>query len=232
MVPIFMNKNKTKKELIFLSIETLVVVLVFLVSFIASIYIVKNIVLEAKGNFDTMVSNYVGEYVSVSNTKLMNFFTFFGGQYFLVPTYLLLIAYYLFFKKDRWMGLKVAAVSISSLLIMFSLKQLFGRERPLTPLLKEVNGLSFPSGHSFMSFSLCAILIYIIHKMHWARSFKYLAYVLLLTVTFFVGLSRIYLRVHYPSDVVAGFCMGMIWVVVSLFIMKQIERKSTLKLNT
>ncbi len=226
-----MNKTKTKKELIFLSIEMLVVVLVFLASFIVSIYIIKNIVLEAKGNFDTAVSNYVGQYVSDSNTSVMNFFTFFGSQFFLVPVYLLLIAYYLFFKKDRWMGLKVAAVSISSLLIMFSLKQFFGRERPLMPLLNEVNGLSFPSGHSFMSFSLCGILIYIIHKMPWDRSLKYLAYLLLLTVTFFVGLSRIYLRVHYPSDVVAGFCMGMIWVVISLFVIKTIERKSTMRLE-
>ena len=226
-----MNKTKTRKERTFLSIETLIVVLVFLASIVVTISIVKNIVIGGMGNFDTAVSDYVSQYVDDSNTKLMNLFTFFGSQYFLVPVFLLLMAYFFFFKKDKWMGLKVAAVSVSSLIIMFSLKQLFARQRPLTPLLGEVNGHSFPSGHSFMSFSLCGILIYIIHKMSCSRPLKYLAYLILLVFTFFVGLSRIYLRVHYPSDVVAGLCMSFIWVVFSLFIIRKIQRHSTMNLE-
>lgn len=224
------NKN-LKKQLGFLSIDMIIVLVVFVASLFISLSIIRNIVWLDKKEFDTEVFGYVSQHVSESATSIMNFFTFFGSQFFLVPVYLLLIGYFFFFKKDRWMGLKISAVSVSSLIIMFTLKQIFGRERPLTPLLREVNGLSFPSGHAFMSFSLCGILIYIVHREFKIKWQKYLLYLLLLGFTFLVGLSRVYLRVHYPSDVVAGFCMGILWVTMSLFIMGQLEKRSHLKME-
>ena len=226
-----MDQKEIKKELRFLSIDMLIVLVVFVAALFISLSIVQNIVWQEKKQFDTSVFEYVGQYVSDTMTSVMNFFTFFGGQFFLVPVYLIMIAYFLFFKKNRWLGLKISAVSVSSLLIMFSLKQIFGRARPLTPLLREVNGLSFPSGHAFMSFSLCGILIYIVYKADFLGWQKYLLYAFLLTFTFFVGLSRVYLRVHYASDVVAGFCMGILWVTISLFIMGRLEKRQALKME-
>jgi undecaprenyl-diphosphatase len=226
-----MDKKDIKKELRFLSMDMIIVLLVFVAALFISLSIVRNIVWQEKKEFDTSIFNYVGGFVSDTMTSVMNFFTFFGGQFFLIPVYLMMIAYFLFFKKNRWLGLKISAVSVSSLIIMFTLKKVFGRARPLTPLLREVNGLSFPSGHAFMSFSLCGILMYIVHKADFHRWQKYLLYAFLLTFTFFVGLSRVYLRVHYPSDVVAGFCMGILWVTISLFIMGLLEKRSTLKME-
>ncbi len=226
-----MDKNNVKRELGFLSLEMMIVLSVFCAAFFVVISIVRNIVLQDKKNFDTQIFDYVSSHVSDVNTAIMNFFTFFGSQNFLVPVYLFLIFYFLFFKKDRWMGLKISAVSVSSLILMFSLKQIFGRQRPLTPLLHEVSGLSFPSGHAFMSFSLCGIFIYIVHRECRNVFVRYALYLLMLIFTFLVGLSRVYLRVHYPSDVVAGFCMGILWVTISLFIMRQMEKRSKLKMT-
>ncbi|MEO7263895.1 MAG: phosphatase PAP2 family protein, partial [Ferruginibacter sp.] len=160
-------------------------------------------------------------------TAVMNFFTFFGGQYFLVPANLLLIAWAFYHKRDKWFGIRVASLSVSSLLLMFSLKQFFNRPRPLTPLLREARGLSFPSGHAFMSFVFFGLLVYVINKKVKNKLLKYSLIVLLLCFVLFIGLSRIYLRVHYASDVIAGFSMGLMWLVISMWIIQIIETNKT-----
>jgi len=92
------------------------------------------------------------------------------------------------------------------------------------PLLHRVEGLSFPSGHAFMSFSFFGLLIYILSKTQMAQPYKTLLIVLFALIILMVGISRIYLRVHYASDVITGFCMSFMWMVISLLILKRFQR--------
>jgi undecaprenyl-diphosphatase len=87
-----------------------------------------------------------------------------GGQAndFLLPAYILLIGYFLLFKKTRRLSLDITAVGITSTIILFSLKAIFHRHRPSDPLVKTVNGFSFPSAHSCCSFAFFGLLIYIL----------------------------------------------------------------------
>jgi undecaprenyl-diphosphatase len=142
-----------------------------------------------------------------------------------------LIAYFLFIKKHRWYSIKVPAIAISSLALMFGLKHLFDRNRPLVPLLEEARGLSFPSGHALMSVTFYGLLIYIVFKGFKNKAFKWTIISLLLLLILTIGFSRIYLRVHYASDVVAGFCVGLLWLVICVWALNKLEKYSMRKVN-
>ena len=99
-------------------------------------------------------------------------------------------------------------------LLAFFLKHVFDRPRPeLVPPLVKADGSSFPSGHSLASavvyLTLGALLARLVKPMRLKLYFLALA----LFLTFLVGLSRIYLGVHYPTDVLAGWIMGLLWAI-------------------
>lgn len=210
-----------------LSIELIIVLVAFFISFFTMVYIIRRIFFHKKEVMDHRVFEFLSGFVSDTTTALMNFITFFGSHYFLVPANLLLIAWAFYNNRDKWFGIRVASLSVSSLLLMFSLKQFFNRPRPLTPLLREAKGLSFPSGHAFMSFVFFGLLIYVINKKVENKLLKYSLIIFLLFFTMFIGISRIYLRVHYASDVIAGFSMGLMWLVISMWVIHIIETHKT-----
>jgi membrane-associated phospholipid phosphatase len=161
--------------------------------------------------------------VNDSTTKLMELITFFGSHYFLIPANIMVSVFFLFTKKSRY-SIKVSAIALSSVLIMLGLKLLFNRHRPLIPLLEPAKGLSFPSGHAFMSVCFYGLLMIIIWKEE--RPHPVLKWTLLLLVIILllsIGFSRIYLRVHYFTDVVAGFCIGSFWLLLSSFMIDRIR---------
>jgi undecaprenyl-diphosphatase len=161
----------------------------------------------------------------------MQFITFFGNHLFLIPVNVLLIVYFLFIRKHNWYSIKVPVVAIGGVLLMFLLKQIFNRPRPLIPLLEPVKGLSFPSGHAMMSVSYYGLLILLVWENVYNRFWKWLLTVLLLVFIFLIGFSRIYLRLHYFSDVIAGFAAGIIWLSLSVWVVSRIERFSQKKID-
>ncbi|UOK59735.1 phosphatase PAP2 family protein [Bacillus sp. OVS6] len=97
---------------------------------------------------------------------------------------------------------------------------MFKRDRPtFNPLITE-SGYSFPSGHSMVSFSFLGILAYLLTLMVKKKSLKVLIMALFFFIVFLIGFSRIYLGVHYPSDVIAGFAAGGAWLVICIVALK------------
>jgi membrane-associated phospholipid phosphatase len=213
-------------SLALLSVELLVVLVLFLVAFFVFLFVAFRIFYFKKEAFDFAVFDYLEQFVSSGMTSFMQFITYLGTHYFLIPANLVLIIYFLFIKRHRWYSIRVPVIALGGLLLMFLLKFLFNRPRPLIPLVEEARGLSFPSGHALMSFSFYGLLIYLVWQ-HvekvWVRN---LLAVLLLLLILLIGFSRIYLRVHYASDVMAGFCMGVIWLVLALWVTRRIETYS------
>ncbi|MEO6584628.1 MAG: phosphatase PAP2 family protein, partial [Ferruginibacter sp.] len=189
-------------------------------------FLVKAIFLDKAFTLDEQVFMFFNGYVSDATTSFFKFFTFFGSHNFLVPANLLLMGFAFFVLRNKWFGIKIAAVAFSSLLMMFGLKMFFNRPRPEIPLLGKVPGLSFPSGHAFMSFTFFGLLIYVIHKQVKTLWLRYVLIFLCLCMIVIIGLSRIYLRVHYFSDVIAGISIGLIWLVISLGFLNYIEKRS------
>ena len=223
----FRHKNYFLNIFKLLSIEVATILFAFVFSMLVVILIVKRIILLKTDWFDEWVFDFLRSHVSDNTTVVMNSITLLGSHYFLIPAFLLLILHAIFIKKDKWLGIRIAAISISSVLLMLYLKHIFNRPRPLVPLLNEASGLSFPSGHAFMSFSFFGLLIYILHKEMHTSWLKYLLMFFIGCIVLLIGLSRIYLRVHYASDVIAGLCMGFMWIVISLTVLHFMEKQKS-----
>ena len=214
-----------------LSVEMIIVLGLFLGALILFVNMIRRVFFLHNNRFDDKVFAYLNNHVSNENNDVMMFFTLLGKHEFLIPANLMLIAYFLFIKKHRWYSIKVPAIALSSLALMFGLKRLFDRDRPLVPLLEQARGLSFPSGHALMSVTFYGLLIYIVFKGFKNKPFKWTVIGLLLLLILTIGFSRIYLRVHYASDVIAGFCVGLLWLVICVWTLNKLEKFSMRKVN-
>lgn len=214
-----------------LSIEIIVLVGIFSAALSVFIGIAKMIFKEKKEDFDQHASHFVANRVSDINTDVMQVFSFLGAHTFLIPANLMLVAWFLFIKKHRWYSIKVPVVALSSLLLMLCLKFIFHRNRPLTPLLAEAKGYSFPSGHALMSLTFYGLIIFLVWQKEKKAWVKWTLSILLALLIIFIGISRVYLGVHYASDVLAGFCVGLMWLFLSLWILRKIETYSRRKVD-
>ncbi|WP_268912885.1 phosphatase PAP2 family protein [Lentilactobacillus sp. SPB1-3] len=107
-------------------------------------------------------------------------------------------------------------VTVNSMLLSYpmnvGLKLLINRPRPSIHHLVTVHSTSFPSGHAMISIMLAGSLIILINN-HWRRNIATMTAVLLLSLfILIIGYSRVYLGVHYPSDVLAGYCVGLLTI--------------------
>jgi undecaprenyl-diphosphatase len=176
-------------------------------------------------NFDVTIISYIRGMESPLLTRMMTFFTEIGnGLSIVVITIIVMIVLYKFLDHRREL-LFLAWVIIGSSLLNVMLKLLFQRERPTIDRLVEAIGYSFPSGHSMAAFSLYGALAFLIWK-HITTVFGRVMVIIvssLFIVT--IGVSRIYLGVHYPSDVIGGYLMSACWLTSSIwFYQSYLER--------
>lgn len=114
--------------------------------------------------------------------------------------------------------LNMALVSLLNLL----LKTFFVRPRPDYAIrLVTETGYSFPSGHTMVAVAFYGFLIFMAWQVNWKNCYKILATVLGSLVVFLVGFSRIYLGVHYASDVLGAFCISLFYTIIFILIVKR-----------
>lgn len=193
----------------------------FLIITILLVYVLKN------KSFDSAVFSFTADHISPACTRFMRAITFLGKHSFLVPANLVLIACFIIIKNKYWVII-VAVVSLSSLGLMSLLKNLVQRHRPENPMVDGITNFGFPSGHAFMSvafYGLLALWISVTVKNKWQR---WIIISFLILLILLIGYSRIYLRVHYTTDVIAGFCIGALWLVLSLWLINKIKPLSGL----
>ena len=213
-----------------LTLSVILMIALFLLC-LWGLFIIADMIFEDKNLlFDDRVFEMLNPYVSNFNTGIMKVITFLGSQNFLMPANLFLIGYFLFFRENKKTAFKIAAISITSVVVMFSIKFFLQRERPLIPLISKVHGYSFPSGHTFTSVTFYGIIAYIIYKNVQQPFLKWSFIVLIILFIFLIGLSRVYLRLHYASDVLASFCLGLIWLLLAKWFLLKTE-KSKLQNN-
>ncbi len=160
--------------------------------------------------FDTPVLTFLAEHRTVALDYFFLFITWAGSNFLLIPISIIIVTILLrhhHYSEALLLGIGLSGVS----LINPGLKALFLRERPtLFPLLQDYGGFAFPSGHTaqIVAFTLAVFLI--IHRIQprWQR----LAAILLSILALSVATSRLYLQVHYPSDVLGGCLVAFIWV--------------------
>ena len=212
--------------------ETVLTVGLFLLSLIAFLSIAKYIFQDKKQEFDQSAFLFLGSFIKESVTNVMEILSVIGNYQVMIAANLLLILYFLFIRKHKWYSIKIPAISLSSVLLMTVLKMLFNRQRPLIPLLEQARGLSFPSGHAMMSVTFFGLLIYFTYLHLKNPALKSIVISVMIILILSIGISRVYLRVHYASDVIAGFCMGVIWLTIAIKTLNRIEVYSRKEINT
>jgi undecaprenyl-diphosphatase len=109
----------------------------------------------------------------------------------------------------------------------------YQRPRPdLVPHGMEVFTASFPSGHAMMSAIAYLTLASLIARVDRQRGVKILVLIIGVSMTLLVGISRIYLGVHWPSDVVAGWCVGAAWAALCWFVALVLQQRGEVEAPT
>ena len=158
--------------------------------------------------------------------------TFMGEWYFVLG---ILISISLFFIIKKTSRFRLVArrnldvfilwpITIGGFGATFVLKEIFHRSRPLGALVTE-SSPSFPSAHSIISIAFYAFIFYLLALNAKSRFSKYLLISAVFLVPVFLGFSRLYLGVHYLSDVLAGYAIGDIWFLIGAYGIKFINRK-------
>lgn len=222
--------NKWSEAVTLLTVEFVLMMLAFFLAIALLIILIRQVFGGNEPNMDKEVFEFLARHVSARNTSIMQFFTILGSHQFLIPAFLLFFAWYYFIRRHRWYLIKIIIIAVNNLVLLFALKYFFNRPRPLIPLLKEVPGLSFPSGHAFMSLTFFGLIMYIMYREVKSKWVKWLTITILCLIVLLIGVSRVYLRVHYASDVIAGYCFGALSLIILLMILRQIERYNAAKL--
>ena len=215
--------RKFLSSLALLSVELIIVLILFFLSLFSLAFIINEVFEIKNTNFDAQVFSYIRPFITDANTSIMRFITFFATGEFLIPANIILALYFLI-RRHKWYSLSVPVVSLGSFIIMWSMKQYFSRTRPDDPVYRAAMGFSFPSGHAMSAMTFYGLLIYLVWKNVHNVTFKWILTFLLIIFIHLIGFSRIYFRVHYASDVIGGFSLGLIWLVLSLWVMHSLEK--------
>jgi undecaprenyl-diphosphatase len=225
------QRSQTKEKVKGISLRLLVVLGISAVFLVVLFFLTDEIVLENEGGFDAAVFHFVDSLRSTGLTSFLTFFTFFGSTKFLMPAYILLSLYFILFRRNNKRSFNIAAIGISSGLLLHLVKDIFQRHRPPHPLIANVNGFSFPSGHSFSTFTFVGLLIYMLWETKTHVVLKSIGTALLFVFAAIVAGSRVYLHVHYGSDVLAGFCLAFLWLVICIFFLEKMNYTGSFKWN-
>ncbi len=217
---------KEKKELKKLPIRFLIFLFFFLGALLLLGYIIHEVLLEEEKHMDTIVADYVAEtFFPYHLTSAIKVVAFFASSQFLLAAYTSLTAYYLFAKKDKLRATGIALIGITGYLITYSLKNAFSRQRPTEQLIETLTNFSFPSGHSTSAFLFYGLLIYLLWLGKPNKQLKIFVTIILGLIALLIGFSRIYLRVHFMSDVIAGFCIGLAWLLLAIWLIERMEKR-------
>jgi undecaprenyl-diphosphatase len=132
--------------------------------------------------------------------------------------------YLLMARKYHAMWLVLIA-TFSGLIVSTVLKHSFGRDRPdIVPHLSHVYTSSFPSGHSMLSAVVYLTLGSLLARLAPGYAVKIYFIAMALGLTFLVGVSRVYMGVHYPTDVLAGWTAGLVWAILCWLVARWLQR--------
>jgi undecaprenyl-diphosphatase len=199
-----------------------IIALFLAIALISLAFAINVVFISNNHQFDNKVFGLVSQFETSLKTDFLLFITFLGNHKFLLPVNILMLAFFIVFKKHH-LTIRITALLLTSVALLFLMKISIQRNRPDDPLLEAVSGFSFPSGHALMSVIFYGLVAYIAKAEIKIRWLRFLVVGLLLFLILLISYSRIYLRVHYASDVLAGLSVGFIWLVLSLWLIKKIE---------
>lgn len=186
---------------------------------------------RALKGYDRKVTDFVISFRTPQLNKIFQFITDAGDLYgYIIATSIAAIFFFLRFRNWKII-LELLVVTILAALSNIALKKVINRARPDIEHLVVVESLSYPSGHAMSAMAFYGFLIYLSFRIKIAKWLRFLVCFLCVFLILGIGISRIYLGVHFPSDVLGGFTAGLIWIAfcVILFNILDLLRKKKSK---
>lgn len=203
---------KIKKKF---NIEPLNIVLLLLI--IGVVIISSLILLNKTDNLDTIVLLFISSKRHPYLTRFMIFVSEFANTSFLIVAVLFLLQ--LVEKKDYKYLILINSLGV--LLLNLFIKLLFGRLRPELFMLLPKTSYSYPSGHAMVGTAFYGLLAYLCYKNIRHNYWHYVAPILLVLLSLLISFSRLYLGVHYLTDIMTGIMIGVIILIVEIKILKR-----------
>lgn len=159
---------------------------------------------------DEIIYRYISSWINPIITNIFKIITYFGTA---IP--MLAISIIILIKRKNEKYSKYIIINLCLIAIFNqSLKFIFQRPRPNINRLVQENGFSFPSGHSMVSAAFYGLLIYIAYKNIKNEKIRNTVTISLIILIILIGISRIYLGVHYSSDVIGGFSISIAYLIL------------------
>ena len=199
------------------SVPLLLALLVFLTPVIIFSKLAGEVIEKDPILLDTTILKSIHEHASPFLNHLFLFITTLGSFKVIAPVTIALVLWF-YYKNQRRSSLIIAFSVLGAATANFILKLLFTRSRPaLWETLVKEPSYSFPSGHAMVSCALILSIIFIV----WQTKYRFAALVAGSLLIVLIGLSRLYLGVHYPTDVIAGWSASIVWVIIVVTIAKR-----------
>ncbi|MCK9368548.1 phosphatase PAP2 family protein [Candidatus Dojkabacteria bacterium] len=200
------NLRQIKLKSIIL-ISTIVVGLFLFLKLSAEVWEKESII-----NIDQIVSNWVYTLRTPFITSVMKFITSLAGLGTIAILFIIFFIVLIIIKKSKYIIPLIITVSINFLFVQ-GVKILFARPRPeTTSALITADSFSFPSGHTLIAITFYGFLILYLLMILKSKVLKYISVISGAIIILSVGFSRIYLGVHWPSDVIASLLIGTVWL--------------------
>lgn len=166
-----------------------------------------------------MIDNVVFEFMqSIESPFMTNFMKFISilTEPLVLLFVSLILGFYIYLKKSKKEGVFFISVMLVASILVKILKEIFQRARPLDSLIVET-GYSLPSGHALISLVFFGLVAYLLisKKRIWLRSF------VMFFVPLLIGFSRLYLGVHWFTDVLVGYILGVIILTIGILIYRR-----------
>ena len=188
-----------------------IVCTICLVSFLILTYLVKP---NTELRFDSSVYNFISGFINNNLTRVVKFITSLGSAKFVIGITLLL----LIILKNKKIGIYMSVNLILITIFQYVLKFLIARPRPVGINLINEKNFSFPSGHSLTAMAFYGFIIYLLYNSKLKYKKIYIIFLGLLILL--IGLSRVYLGVHYITDVIGGFSFSLFYLIIYINIIK------------
>ena len=179
-------------------------------------FILEDVLDKEIEQFDNIIYAWLSNIIEEPITTFTKIITTIGSAYVIIPICIISVIYFWKRKESKYIVVNLIIIFFINQL----LKRIIERPRPEGFRIVEELGYSFPSGHSMVSMAFYGFFIYLIYNKVQNRYIKWISISLLTLLIILIGISRIYLGVHYASDVLAGFLLSISYLGLFTHIIK------------
>lgn len=227
LLKILINKLRSVMGRYNVTLPYIIIVMLALIFIVGGvnlfIELTENLTTNQLKFYDDKITGYIISFRSPVLNEYFYFVTRVGDLYgYIIVVALSAFISLVIFKKWKYVA-QITLVLALSALSNLVLKRFINRARPDIEHLVTVETLSYPSGHAMAAMAFYGFLIYLFYKFKMLKLIKFPVIFLLTLLIISIGLSRIYLGVHFPSDVAGGFIAGAIWVIFCIILFNIIE---------